>query len=363
MPPQTLFRYIATRLTVSIIALAAALTALVALIDLVENLRFAGKVDAGLLFAAQLTAARAPGMAQAMAPFIFLLAALWTFGQFNRRSELSVMRSAGLSIWRVVGPAAVVAAVAGIILIIAVDPISARMMAHGEKMKNDIRGRTSSLVQVFGDGLWLRQRDVDETLIINAKGFDEAKSALINVTIWRLAPDHAFKERIDAPEAILSGRTIELKEARLKESGIRPAQRTPLYSIPTRLTRADLRTGVPPPETMSVFDLPRFILLAEAAGLPTVRYNLRFHDLCSTPLKLVGMVLIAAIFSVGPMRGNGAGRLVAAAIGVGFALYILSELSSAVGESGGAPAALAAWAPALIGILLAVTALLRFEES
>jgi lipopolysaccharide export system permease protein len=363
MPPATLFRYIAARLTASVAALAAGLTALVALVDFVENLRFAGKVDAGLLFAVQLTLARAPGMAQSMAPFIFLLAALWTFGQLNRRSELSVMRSAGLSAWRVIAPAALVASLAGLLLIVAVDPVASRLMGQGEKMKNDVRGKSSSLVRVFGDGLWLRQRDIDETLIINAKGFDAARGALVTVTIWRLAPDHAFKERIDAPEAVLSGRTIEMREARLKESGVRPAQRTPYYSIPTRLTLDDLRTGVPPPDTMSVFDLPRFILLAEAAGLSTVRYNLRFHDLCSTPLKLVGMVLIAAIFSVGPMRGNGAARLVAAAIGVGFALYILSEFSSALGESGAAPAALAAWAPALVGFLLAVTALLRFEES
>jgi lipopolysaccharide export system permease protein len=273
------------------------------------------------------------------------------------------MRSAGLSVWRLIGPAALVAAIAGVVMMTLLDPMAASMMAHGEKMKNNVRGKSTSLVRVFGDGLWLRQRDYDETLLINADAFEPASATLTGVTIWRLSPDHAFKERIDAETATLSGRTIDVRAARLTESGGRPAQRTPLYSIPTRLTLADLSDGVPLPETMSLFDLPRFILLAEAAGLPTTRYHLRFHDLCSTPLKLVGMVLIAAIFALGPLRSGGAGRLAAAGVGAGFALYVLYEMAEALGESGAAPVALAAWTPTLVGVLAATTALLRFEES
>ena len=363
MPPTTLFRYIALRLTASAFALTLALASIVMLVDFVENLRFAGKSQADLGFALSLTLVRAPAMTQSMAPFIFLFAALWTFGQLNRRSELSVMRSAGLSVWRLIGPSAFVAALAGVVMMTLFDPLAADLMSYGEKMKNDVRGKTTSLVRVFGDGLWLRQRDLGETLLINADAIDSTTGELEGVTIWRLSPDHAFKERIDAPSAALSGRTIEVRSARLTESAGRPAQRTPLYSIPTRLTLADLQEGAPLPETMSLFDLPRFILLAEAAGLPTTRYHLRFHDLCSTPMKLVGMVLIAAIFALGPMRSGGASRLAAAGVAAGFALYILNEVAAALGQSGAAPVALAAWAPAIVGVIAATTALLRFEES
>lgn len=302
-------------------------------------------------------------MTQAMAPFIFLFGSLWMFSQLNRRSELAVMRSAGLSIWRLIGPAALLAAVGGFLLIVVIDPMSARLMAYADKMKSDAGGQSSSIVRVFGDGIWLRQRDEAETLVINAASFDPALGALQNVTIWRLSRNSAFQERIDAPIAVLSGRTIELRDARMKSVGEKLSKRTPLYSVPTRLTLADLRENVPAPESMSIWDLPRFIILAEAAGLPTVRYNIRFHDLCSTPLKLAAMVLIAALFSVGPMRSGGMARLVVAAVGCGFLLYIVSEFSAAMGESGIAPAPLAAWTPALVATIVAVSLLMRHEES
>ncbi len=363
MPPITLFRYIIERTMIAVAALFAGLASMVLLVDLLENLRFAGKVGQNFAYATELTLLRTPSMTQAMLPFVFLFGALWMFSQLNRRSELAVMRSAGLSIWRLIGPAAFLAAVTGFIAIVFIDPMSSRMMAYADKMKLETRGQRSSLVRVFGDGIWLRQRDADELLLINAGSFDAERGALERVTIWRLSSDAAFKERIDAPEATLSGRTIELKDARMKAVGDRFSQRTPLYSVPTKLTLADLRESVPSPESMSIWDLPRFILLAEAAGLPTIRYNIRFHDLCSTPLKLTAMVLIAAIFSLGPMRSGGTPRLILAAVGCGFLLYILSEVSTALGESGIAPAPLAAWTPALVASIVALSLLIRHEES
>ncbi len=363
MPPATLFQYIVKRMIVALFSLFLALSVMIMLVDLVENMRFSGKAGGDFGFALQLTLLRTPALTQAMAPFIFLFAAMWMFYQLNRRSELAIMRSAGLSVWRLVGPAALVAALGGFLIIVVADPLAARMMSDGDTMKNDIRGKTSSLMRVFGDGIWLRQRDEAETLLINADSFDPVDGVLKDVTVWRLSPASAFEERIDAPEARLSGRTIELHQALMKAHGEQVSRRTPVYSVPTKLTLADLRESVPPPETMSIWDLPRFILLAEAAGLPTVRYDIRFHDLCSTPLKLVAMVLIAAIFSLGPLRGGGAMKLAAAAIGSGFALYLLSELASALGETEKAPVALAAWAPALVVTIIAVTSLMRLEEA
>lgn len=363
MPPATLFRYIFERTAFAVVTLFAALAAMAMLVDLLDNLSFAAKVGKDFGFALQATLLRTPAMTQALAPFVFLFGAMWMFTQLNRRSELAVMRSAGLSIWRLIGPAAFLAAISGVALIVAVDPMSSRMMAFAEKMKLESRGQTASLVRVFGDGIWLRQRDASELLIINAAGFDALEGALLNVTVWRLSPAGAFEERIDAPQAVLAGRTIELREARMKAAGDKFSKRTPTYSVPTRLTLKDFRESVPSAESMSIFDLPKFVLLAESAGLSTVQYNIRFHELSATPLKLTAMVLIAAMFSIGPVRSGSAFRPLVAGVGAGFLLYVLTEISAALGESGVAPAALAAWAPSIVAVIFALAFLMRHEES
>ncbi|MEM9014382.1 MAG: LPS export ABC transporter permease LptG [Pseudomonadota bacterium] len=363
MPPVTLFRYIATQSLLGVGGLFIILFSLIVLIDLIENLRFAGKfADGSFALAAQLTVLRAPSLSQAFLPFTFLFGSIWMFNQLNRRSEISVMRSAGLSVWKLLGPAALIAALAGLFVVTVADPLAARMMSFAEQLTDRKSGAEKSLISVFDDGIWLRQRDAEMQLIINAREFDTEISALKKVSVWRFGPESQFYERIDADEAHLSGRTIELHDAQLKSVTEQSHRNSPLYAIPTALTPDDLTERVASPETLSIWALPKFILLAEAAGLPTTRYNIRFHDLCSTPLKLLAMVLIAAMFSVRPTRMGGVLQLIGLSIAAGFTLYILSEISTALGESGTVPVALSAWTPALVATLVAVTGLLHLED-
>ncbi len=363
MPPETLFKYIAVRAVMGIGGLLLILTSLILLIDLIENLRFVAKIpDGSFGLAVSLTLLRGPALTQAMIPFVFLFGSIWMFHQLNRRSELSVMRSAGLSIWRLLGPAGFIAALAGVLIITVFDPISSTLLSYAEQVKTKTQDKPNDIVRLFEDGIWLRQRDATRQIIVNAKTLNAELGTLGQVTVWRFGPENVFLERIDSDQAMMSGTTMEMRDARLTSISDQRQLRTPVYAINTALTVNDLRERVVPPETMSLWQLPRYILMAEAAGLPTARYHIRFHDLSSTPLKLLAMVLIAAAFSLRPTRLGGALQLAAASVGAGFLLYILSEISTALGESELAPAALAAWTPAIVATLAAVTALLHMED-
>lgn len=363
MPPATLFRYISGRMLIAIFGLFAMLASLVLLVDLIENMRFAGKfADGDFGLAAAMTLMRAPSLTQTLIPFVFLFGSIWMFYQLNKRSEISVMRSAGLSVWRLLAPAALIAAMSGLLIITTLDPLSASLLSQAESLKTRQQGANQNLVRIFGDGIWLRQKDESGQLIINAGSYDDQRAALENVQIWRFDSESTFIERIDAKEAFLSGRTLELHDAQLRTLDNERQKYTPIYAVQTPLTAANLRERVAQPETISIWDLPRFIILAETAGVPTTRYDIRFHDLCSTPLKLLAMVLIAAAFSMRPVRTGGALKLSVLSILTGFALFILSEISTALGESSLAPPALAAWIPAIVASLAAITALLHLED-
>ncbi|MEO1253057.1 MAG: LPS export ABC transporter permease LptG [Pseudomonadota bacterium] len=362
-PPATLFRYIALRAAYGVGGLLIVLALLILLIDFLENMRYAEKFEhVGLGFAVQLTLLRAPSILEMLAPFVFLFGSIWMFHQLNKRSELSVMRAAGLSVWRLIGPAAVLAAIAGVVIITIIDPVSSQMRAYAETLKAETRGASSDLVKVFKDGIWLRQKTDDASIVINATTHDRAAGALMAVTVWRFTANHHFVERLDASRAVLSGETLELHDVLITAAGDAIQRQAPIYALQTSLTSEDLNERIQSPETVSLWRLPRFIRLAEAAGLPTTRYEIRFHDLLSTPLKLIAMILIAAAFSMRPVRSGGQLQLVVLSIGAGFLLYVLSAVSTALGESEIAPVALAAWAPGAAASLAAITALLRLED-
>jgi lipopolysaccharide export system permease protein len=115
-------------------------------------------------------------------------------------------------------------------------------------------------------------------------------------------------------------------------------------------------------ETLSFWQLPDFIEFARRAGLDTTRYELQYQLQFARPILLVAMVLIAATCSLKAFRFGKIQTMVISSLAGGFAFFIFAELSRRVGSSGLVSVSLAAWAPAVIACLLALTLLLHQED-
>jgi lipopolysaccharide export system permease protein len=63
-----------------------------------------------------------------------------------------------------------------------------------------------------------------------------------------------------------------------------------------------------------------------------------------------------------PSRRGGVAKMIGAGVSAGFALFVLDKITNEFGESGALPVTLAAWAPTLAGLLLALALLLHLED-
>ncbi|MBB4660075.1 LPS export ABC transporter permease LptG [Parvularcula dongshanensis] len=356
-------RYLMRRTLVGIAGLFLVIGALIVTVDLIEALREVGKIEgAGFLTALRLTLLRAPQVLLTLSPFVFLFGTLFAFGQMAKSSEIAVMRAAGVSVWRLVVPGAALAVILGFATVTALDPLAARMESSAQALKNEVRGRDGKMLAAFREGIWLRQREEGITMVIHAARFDPADSMLHDVTIWKRTREGTFLERWDAKTAAVTEDAFVLAQARRTATGLRRADERALYVLPVGLDLRALREDKAKPDALSVWELPDMTRVLESAGLSTISYRLRYHDLWSLPLKLAAMVLIACAFSVsGNARQGGIARLMGVGVAAGFVLFIVSELSAATAEASIVPVALAAWAPAILAIL-AATSLLLFRE-
>jgi lipopolysaccharide export system permease protein len=332
--------------------------------DLVEAMREVGKVEgAGLDEAVRMTLFRTPQLVLTLSPFVFLFGTLWAFGQMARTSEIAVMRAAGLSVWRLVAAPVALALGLGILTVTAIDPVTTELASRAQTIKNEMRGKEANLLKPFRDGIWLRQTDDQTASIIRADAYDPAAARLDGVTIWRRTLDGVFIERWDAPSARVTPRAFILEQA----------QRTTLHgeneatleeaAFPVTIDLRALREDIAQPTALSVWELPDFASVMNSAGMSTVAYRLRYHDLWSLPIKLTAMVLIGCGFALGMnARAGGTATLMGIGIAAGFALFIVAELSSAIAKAQIVPIALAAWAPGLLAVLFALTLLLYRED-
>ncbi len=371
----TLARYVGRRYLETFGAAFAAVFLLIFLVDLVEQLRRSAGGGAGFREVFALAALHAPSLMLEVLPFLALLAAVACFARLARSSELVVTRAAGVSVWRLITPAVIVAALIGTAAFSFLNPVASGLLARFETLEaRYIRDRTS-LLSVSENGLWLRQSGAGGQSVIHALRTNADGTRLWDVTVFRFDAGDRLTGRLAAGRAVLEpGRWVLHDVARWNfgEAGgaAEPGEAAPAPSaepldrlaLPTELTREQILESFASPATISYWSLPGFIEALEAAGFSAARHRMHWQSQTALPALLAAMVLIGAAFSMRHARFGGLGVMALGALGSGLAYFFLANLTQAFGASGMISAPLAAWIPPTAMAMLAVGLLLHLED-
>jgi lipopolysaccharide export system permease protein len=256
---------------------------------------------------------------------------------------------------------------------IGVSPLSSAMLARAERLDNAYLRSSAGLTALAGGRLWLRQGDrgLEPMGVAIIAGTPRAAAtpaaavaqdfALTDVSIWRLSANDRPLARIEAPLArLLPGRWV-LDDA-VSFNADRTVTPRQTLTFPTELTPDRIEDSFATPDTLSFWALPGFIAVLEQAGFSAVRHRLHFQTLLSLPLLAAAMALLAAGFSMRNTRRGGVAQMIGAGVAAGFALFVLDKITNEFGEAGTLPVTLAAWAPTIAGLLLALALLLHLED-
>lgn len=355
----TLSRHIGWKLAKTTLVIYGVFIILVSIIDFTQLARFIGTGGMTSGTALAVSFLRGPSLAEAVLPFAMLFGAMITFVQLNRRLELTVARSAGVSAWQMLLPAGTVALVIGLMAITVYNPAAVAL----REMSVPLGGayvRTNS----FGEGgqVWLRQNGEDGPSIIGAlRSRDNGTVLAGGVTAFLFAEDGTLRLRVDARTAELVGQEWVMNRAVITPVGA-PALENEQFRLHTNLTAAQIQESLADPATVAFWRLPGLIEIARQTALPATDLRMQLSTLVSLPILLVAMVLIAAVVSLRFSRTLHVGRLVVAGAASGFMLYLLLVVSGDLGRSGIVAPGIAAWAPVVLAMLVSVSLLLRTED-
>ena len=358
----TLSRYLALQFLLSVALVFALCVTLGFVIDVVELLnRTAGKESVALPTIIGMALLKLPNLTEKMMPFAVLFGAIWCFARMTRSQELVIARASGVSAWLFLAPALISALLLGAFMTGVYNPFASRLISRYEELEAKyIRGRPS-LLQVSSNGLWLRQGDEKGQSVIHALRVSDSGLKLEEVILFIYEGQDVFRGRIDASSAALKAGYWHLERAWVTGPD-RPAVFYSTLDLKTTLTRNQIQESFATPDTLSFWDLPRFISLAEAAGFSATRHRLHYHALLAAPMLLCAMIFVAAAFSLRLARLGGAARLILSGVLTGFLLYFFTDVTQALGISGIVPVALAAWAPATTALLLGMAAVFNQED-
>ena len=350
-----IWRYVGRRFLVSFLGVTGLVVTLIFFVEMLENLRRVGNVEAPIWVAVMITGLRLPWLSEQVLPFAILLAAMATFLTLSRSLELVVIRASGLSVWQFIAPVMIVAFTIGALATAVYNPVAAQLLERHQlafaEWFNGGQGR--------GDA-WLRQNGEGGSSVFYAGGASSSGEELTRVTAYLFDETDAFTQRIEAEKARLEPGQWQLLNAHILETGSEPVPAASV-TVSTYLNAAQVRENLANAETIGFWRLAGYIDIAKRSGLNATPLQLQFHSLLSQPILFMAMALIAGTFSLRLFRYGNIGRMILGGIGTGFLLYVGLKLTGDLGAAGFLAPSLSAWTPGLVTLLLGGT-LLLFQE-
>lgn len=359
--------YFARRFAISSLVVASVVMAMLMLVDLIDQTRRFSDHDVSFSQLLELTLLNAPTTLNQVLPLIMILGTVGLFVSLARSSELVVMRAAGRSAVRAVVAPMSIALLVGFVATTLLGPIVAVTSKRFVALSEFYRSDGVSTLSVSENGLWLRQGSPQGQTVIRAGRSNADASVLYDVLFVAYAPDDGPVRRIEASSAALQNGEWSLRDAKVwpLTPGLNPeanAKTHDVLVVSSTLTLDRIRESLGSPTGVSIWDMPGFIRQLEQAGFSARRHHVWLQSQLASPVFLMGMVLVAAAFTMRHIRFGGTGTAVLAAVLLGFSLYFIRSFAQILGENGQIPIILAAWAPPVASILLALGLLLRAED-
>ncbi len=358
--------YIARRFLQSFLMVLAVFVAILLPIDLAEQLRQIGESNAGLTAAFKLALLNLPGGLYRMLPLFIILATLVLFLSLARTSELVVIRGSGRSALRSAMAPVMVAALIGVLGLLVVNPLVAATERQYETSIARYQTGENRTLSVSGEGLWLRQGSSFGQTVIRASRANSDGTSLFEASFFVYDSNGQAQSRIDADTAVLTDGAWELTGAKVWPLGQANPEADAFtqdsFSLPSTLTRDQIRDSFGDPSTVPIYELPGFISQLRAAGFAALQHRVWLMSELANPFLLAAMVLIGASFTMRHTRFGKTGMMVLFALLLGFGMFFLRNFAQVLGETGQLPVIIAAWTPPLAAILLPLGFLFHTED-
>jgi len=285
---------------------------------------------------------KTPEIISQTTPMAVLMGTILAIGTLTKNSEITAMRSSGVSLFQIGKPILATAAVISLALLFMQEFV---IPAANEKM----RYIDQVVVQKKGDAAFFRQDNIwhrDDNLILQAKIFNPETSTLKGVTIWEIDKEVKPVSRIDAA----SGRPVQggwlLSDVTRRNfigSGEVDSSTTDSFLCKLDLATEDLKMAALSAEQMGFTALSRYCKTISDNGYDATRYLTLLHSKISLPFAALVMAFLGIPFSLRDGRSGGMGVGIGFSIGIGFSYFIINALLLSLGQAGALEPMLAAW--------------------
>lgn len=320
-------RYLAREIYSATALVLAAFLALFAFFDLIHEMTDVGKGGYEIEHAAGYVALTLPGRTYEIMPIAVLIGTLFALTQLARHSEITVLRTCGLSTGRLL----LALGKMGLLFVLLTFLVGEFLAPPAEKAAQQLRLQAMSklVAQEFRSGFWVK----DELSFVNVRDV-LPDGSLRGVRVYEFDKEYQLRSISEAE----SGRYLATKEWQLAN-----VSQTLFGSGRARVVKEEQavwRSALNPdilsvlmvvPERMSLVNLYLYIRHLSDNQQKTQRYEIALWKKLVYPLAVLVMMMLALPFAYAHSRAGAVSVKVFAGIMLGIAFHMLNGLFSSLG--------------------------------
>ena len=302
------------------------------------------------------TALRLPNLAFEMLPVAALIGSLLGLGAMASNSEIIVMRSAGLSVRRLAGMAALSGGVMLVLTGLLGEFIGPPLDFYARNMRVEARYQQSD--DRMGNETWVKDGDVYLNLERVNPDFEFG-----SLYIYRFDGDRLESIAMAENSGINEDdewQLENLRETRFQRDGVQVVeteQATQTFEVNADL----LGSAIAKPLSLSARELLTYIDYLTRNNLDATQYETEFWNRVSRTFTILVMPILALAFVFGSLRSGTAGGRLMIGVVIGLAYYLASETLANSGQVFNLNPIFVTWLPSVSLSLITVYALSRVK--
>ncbi|HTL50474.1 MAG TPA: LPS export ABC transporter permease LptG [Steroidobacteraceae bacterium] len=348
-------RYLAKTVLLHTLLVMAVLIALMTLVTFISQQDDIGQGSYDVAGAFLVTLLQMPQQVYQLLPIGALIGAIMGLGGLARDSELTVVRAAGVSVWRI----AVSAALAGLVVAAFLWVIGEYFAPPADQYARQYKifSRYSQLEFTGSRSAWVRQGP----LFINVRR-QAAENLYGGVYVYRLDDERRLTlvARAETATQDKTGRWVLSNYAETQLLDDHVAARTLDRLVTDQKFNADfLGVAVTQPGSLPLADLYAYKEHLKANNLASAEFEIAFWARISRLVAAVVVCVFAVPFAFGALRSAGAGARTVLGIMVGVLFVLITQTLESSGQVYGLNPLLVAWGPTALLSAVAAVAIWR----
>ena len=351
-------RYIGREVIVATALVTSALLGLFGFFDMLAELRDVGRNGYQYVHALGYVALILPGRAYELLPIGVLIGTLYALTQLARQSEITVLRTSGLSSSQLAGTLLRV----GILFALVTLALGEFVVPATERMAQQLKLRAMDqmVAKEFRSGLWVK----DGASFVNVRDV-RPDGQLLRVRIFDFDDGFRLHRVREAATGAYAGdgewQLGDVRQTEFVDGGAQTAL-IPTMSWKSGLSPDVVSVLLVDPERMALSTLIRYVSYLDENRRNAERYEIALWQKVVYPFASLVMILLAMPFAYLQDRFGAVSVKVFIGTMLGIGFYLLNGLFSNLGAINGWPPPLAAAIPSAIFLLAAMSLLWWVER-